>query len=196
MNELNIEKLKIVNFNEIPPEGLPEEIDKRPLLGQQAYMASRLALKISLEALGISDLSWNDLEIERHLFLKKHPEILVSLSHTQTFGAAYVALSSCFRSIGVDLELCGRKMKESTLKFFVNTDDEYSDTLKLWTQKEAAFKAISPLYQKQDLTLKMITIKGEKFFLKEDVCFKGQVSIQKMICDNEEFWIAKATLPH
>ncbi len=195
MNELKIEKLQMVNFKGIPPEGLPEEIYKRPLLGQQAYVASRLALKMSLETLGISDLSWDDLEIEDHHFLKKHPEILVSLSHTQTFGAAYVALSSCFRSVGVDLELCERKMKESTLKFFVNTDDEYSDTLKLWTQKEAAFKAISPLCKKADLTLKMIAIKGEEFFLKKDECFKGQVSIQKMICDNEEFWIAKATLP-
>ena len=86
-------------------------------------------------------------------------------------------------------------MKESTLKFFVNTDDEYSDSLKLWTQKEAAFKAISPIYQEKELTLKMITIKGEEFFLKNDPSLKGTVSVENRFCDNEEFWIAKAVLP-
>lgn len=198
MNSLHQEQLCFFHFKGQAPQDIPVEIQElfASQARQKSYYASRQALRNALNELGISVKTWSELEIENFHHLRMKPEILVTLSHTQNFAVAWVATQVQYKSVGVDLELCQRKMKSNTLKFFVNSDDEYSDPLKLWVQKEAAFKALSPLNPIQDLTLKMITIKDQHFSLKEKNAFAGTVSLEKIVCENEEFWLAKAFIPH
>lgn len=198
MNSLHLEQLHFFHFKGQAPQDIPQEIQElfTSFSKQETYYASRQALKNALEELGISVKSFAELEIENHHHLKKFPKFLVSLSHSRNFAVAFIASQNCYQSIGVDIELRQRKMQPNVLKFFINSDDEYLDPLELWVQKEAAFKAISPMIATPNLTLKMITIKKQSFSLSIKKEFTGTVSLEKIIYKNEEFLLAKAFLPY
>lgn len=197
MNFPKTEELVLYHLKSAPPEVIPQKIQmlfSHP--GRQAsYYATRKALKLALLKQGISVLDWEDLQINKHHHLEKYPDVLVSLSDTEKIGCAFIASEKLHRSIGVDIELCDRKMKDSVLKFFINADDKYSDPLQLWTQKEAAFKAISPFCHEQELNLKMIAVKDHTFVLKGSPDLTGTLSIEKVLFENKELWVTKAYLP-
>lgn len=130
------------------------------------HYTSRLALQGALKMVSERDfLEYNELEIINHQYLKEDQKILVSISHTNDFAVASVSDSSEFSSIGVDLELSTREIKEGIQKFYINEFDQIKNTLKLWCIKEAAFKAISPLYKgEKTLVLKDINIFNDGTF--------------------------------
>ena len=111
-----------------------------------------------------------ELEISNYYNLKQYPEIVASLSHSKNIGAALLAPIEKYPSVGIDIELKDRKITSGAEKYFFNEHDRVgSDPLLVWTKKEAAFKALSPLIYKfrwkKELLLKHIWIKGDKFGL-------------------------------
>lgn len=110
------------------------------------------------------------LEISNYYNLKLYPEIAASLSHTGNIGAALLAPIKKYPSVGIDIELKDRQVTKGARKYFFNEHDRPdSDPLEIWTKKEAAFKALSPVISKfrwkKVLLLKHIWIKGDKFGL-------------------------------
>lgn len=103
------------------------------------YFLSRTALS------KLTGLSITKQEIHKHLYLEQNPKLKVSLTHTKGAAAAIVTSNPDIASVGIDLENINRIVKAGHKKFFVNKLDEFHSLLHLWTQKEAAFKAISPL---------------------------------------------------
>lgn len=127
------------------------------------------SLKLALEAMLNLPVN-HPLEISNHYNLKDHPSIAVSLSHTQNIGAALLASIDKFPSVGVDIELRDRLITPGAQKYFLNeTDSVGKDFLMIWTQKEAAFKALSPVIGQFDfkevLLLKHIWLRGDSFGL-------------------------------
>lgn len=135
------------------------------------YYLSRKALCGALETLEII-MPPESVEIEAHLHIKNHPDILVSLSHTKEHAIGLATRQEdgvC--SVGVDLELRERKLTEGVEKFYYNDHDAIelqNDPLLLWSLKEAAFKALSPFahnFQDKVLVLKDIWINEGQFGL-------------------------------
>jgi 4'-phosphopantetheinyl transferase EntD len=85
----------------------------------------------------------------------RHPlakEILFSLSHTQDSAMAIALKTTEVKAIGLDIEHPDRIIKQAGLKFFSHPEDhQFEDNLKLWSIKEAAFKALSALVSIQNL---------------------------------------------
>ena len=161
-----IHKIKTLT-GPIPPEILEQFKGRERACG---FYTSRLALKTCLEEISPNTIwSWDNLAVKNNLHLENHPEILVSLSHTKTVGAAVVAKSENIRSVGIDIEFIDRKINPETCKYFINENDTHPDNLLLtWTLKEAAFKAISPIKNNSGdrmLLLKDIWIGKNKFGL-------------------------------
>jgi len=197
MQSLSKECLMVFRLKDSLSSQIPLEIQNKfsALARQKSYYASREALKMALKKMGISANTFTDLEIENHHHLVHYPDLLVSLSHTQHLGAAWVSKSDEQLSIGLDLELCQREVKKNTFKFFINSDDSSEDPLQLWVKKEAAFKAISSHLLIPDLTLKSIIIDKQNFHLNNNDKIKGIVTLKKMSDDDETFWLAQAFLP-
>ena len=135
------------------------------------YYTSRKALLWCLAQQGIP-AQIEHLDIVNHHHLANYPQILVSLAHTDCYGAAVIGQQHEYRSLGIDIELQSRLLKPETQKMFVNRDDDFDQLLPLWCQKEAAFKALSPLVPEMNLTkplvLKDIWICNERFGLIPD----------------------------
>lgn len=132
------------------------------------HYTSRLALLKTLEnETDILFKEYSDLAIENHHFMKISPSVKVSISHTNDFAMACSTNDAQIESIGVDLESCDRQLKEGIKKFYIIDSDEISNPLHLWCIKEAAFKAVSPLYKNEkQLVLKDICVlKNGTFYL-------------------------------
>ena len=111
-----------------------------------------------------------ELEISSYYNLKQYPQIVASLSHTRNIGAALLAKIEKYPSVGIDIELKNREVPMGAQKYFFNEHDRPdANALEVWTKKEAAFKALSPVISnyrwKKVLLLKHIWIKGDKFGL-------------------------------
>lgn len=162
---------------------LPTSVTKRYPSNKRAFehYTARLALLESLKSCQYLQFqSYCDLNIINHHHMEKAKDALVSLSHTSKFSMASVTKSCDIQSIGIDLESVDRKIKKGIEKFFLNEKDEISDTLHLWCIKEAAFKAISPLYKgEKQLVLKDIAIQANgRFVLLLDEPIQGYWKIQ------------------
>ena len=144
---------------------VPEEVSIRYPSSKRVrdHYTSRLAL---IKALKMPEVqSYSDIEILNHHHLVKFPELAVSVTHTNSLAGAVVADRSLIESIGVDLEAVDRDFKPGILKFFLRPEDEIEAPLQLWCIKEAAFKAISPLYKEEkQLVLKDIIVKSDGSF--------------------------------
>jgi 4'-phosphopantetheinyl transferase EntD len=68
--------------------------------------------------------------------------LILSLSHTKDAGAALVASKLVYRSLGIDLELQTRIVKDSIAQRIANENDLPLEKINLWCVKEAAFKAL------------------------------------------------------
>ncbi len=157
------------------------------------FFSSRWALS---ECLALMDItppdSLLDLEVIDHGHLKTRPELIVSLSHTEDYGAAALAYQNQHRAIGIDIENKSRNIKDATKKLFVNDRDDDASLLELWCKKEAAFKAIYPLYQgDKALVLKDIWIQDNRFGLCQDHQLEGVVKIKE---SDHNLFCAIATL--
>lgn len=139
------------------------------------YLTSRSALKEALEELTGNQWHEDQLKIKDYHRLIEQPEILVSLSHTSEYGAAVVSNDDKIIGLGIDIESKDRTFNPKIEKFFRNERDDQNEAsrlLELWTMKEAAFKAISPISlnftKKSPLVLKDIWVKGHAFGIDEN----------------------------
>ncbi len=141
----------IISLKQYQGEDLPTELiaNNSNIKVATNYFVSRFALKavlIQLDKL-FSDYQDSQLKIINHHHLINHPEILVSISHTNSFGAAIISTCANTESIGIDIEHIDRSITPNSYKFFLNNTDSqilYDDLLKAWTIKEAIFKAVYP----------------------------------------------------
>jgi len=121
-----------------------------------------------------------NLEVSEHHHLTRHPEILVSFAHTEDLALSFV-LSQYDQpevaSIGVDVELINREIPEILLQKYLRPEDVFSTPLCAWVQKEAAYKAIQPIY-KGCRDLRDIIIINDHFFLAEKPEIKGFYSFR------------------
>ena len=134
-----------------------------------------------------------DLDIHNHQYLKSDKFTLVSLSHTKDLACAATATRDEIQSIGIDIELTHRAVKPGIEKFYRNSSDQIRDNLLLWSLKEAAFKAISPLYKGEKvLVLKDIVIRDESSF----ICFEyeGLLNHKIININNGEYLVTIAAL--
>ncbi|RPJ78798.1 MAG: 4-phosphopantetheinyl transferase family protein [Alphaproteobacteria bacterium] len=161
-----------------------------------AYTNSRLALKKLLELKGhlVSDLK-NDLQLVNFQNLPKFPEYLISISHTKGAGASLLALKKDYLSLGIDIEWSDRHFKPEAQKFLRHIDDSTTENLlELWTMKEAAFKALSPLGFPGTLVLSKIIIQNGEFWTNEKKELRGKVETLKLSSGDRELQIAIARI--
>ncbi|MAE58760.1 MAG: hypothetical protein CME69_07765 [Halobacteriovorax sp.] len=180
--------LEFSTYCEVPDDFMP---DLKPY-----SRAARHALKKMLK-----EPEAHSINVVNHLHLKSDPNILVSLSHTKDMTMAAIGSSKDFKSIGVDIENSKRIVKPGIEKFFINAHDEIlanqkdSYYLKIWCAKEAIFKAVSPLYQKEDnkvLVLKDIILNKDKTF--NCFHFKGHYDLVLKDINQKTYLIAIAAL--
>lgn len=149
---------------------------------KDAFTNSREALALLLTKFGhqIGDLR-EDLALNNFQNLPKFPEYLTSLTHTKGAGAALLAEKSEYRSLGIDIEWSDRVMKKEADRFFRHPmDSVYPESLELWTMKEAAFKALSPLGHHGVLVLSKIIIQDGIFWTQENPEINGFVRVHKL----------------
>lgn len=161
-----------------------------------AYLNSRTSLQKLLLTQGfrVNDLKV-DLELINFQNLPKFPDYLVSLSHTKGAGAAVIALKNEYLSLGIDIEWNERIMKPGTEKFYRHPEDSlYENNLELWTMKEAAFKALSPLGYPGVLVLSKIIIQDGIFWTNEKKEIKGKVDSLKFLSNERLLQIAIASV--
>jgi phosphopantetheinyl transferase (holo-ACP synthase) len=166
----------------------------------QQFYQSRLAL---WDCLATEDCKWNhwyELEIDNHLHIKDAPHLLASLSHTKDVAAAVIGTANDqLLSVGIDLEWAERKLKPGMEKFFINEHDDIEkyQGLELWSLKEAAFKAISPLlvnWSYQRFVLNHIWIKGLEFGLIGNQQSIGCLHLKKEMHRDRQLIISLAEL--
>lgn len=152
-----------------------------------------LANLLKQESLEVNDLKV-DLELINYQNLKKFPDYVLSLSHTLGAGAAVLSKKSEIVSLGIDIEWSDRHLKDEAARFYRHPEDSshYSDKLELWTMKEAAFKALSPLGYPGVLVLSKIIIQDGVFFTRERPELSGIVSTYKKPIDHKNLWVAIA----
>ena len=107
-------------------------------------------------------------------YLESIPTMAISISHTKTLGVLILSERKNYESIGVDIEYEDRQFQPETTKFFINSSDENGDLLTIWTKKEAAFKACSPIIEECKL-LKDISVADGHFQLQSKKTPLGRV---------------------
>lgn len=163
---------------------------------KDAFTNSREALARLLinEGRQIQEIK-QDLELIDFQNLKNFPEYLTSISHTRGAGAAVLAKKENFYSLGIDIEWIDRVMKPEAQKFFRHPEDSlYENLLELWTMKEAAFKALSPLGFPGVLVLSKIVIQNGVFFTNEKPELKGQIESYQKEIDGRKLFVSIASI--
>ena len=161
-----------------------------------AFGNSRNALKNLLvkQNHNVADLR-ADLVLENYQHLTHYPDYLTSISHTKHAGAAVLALRNNFYSLGIDIEWSDRNLKVEAERFYRHSEDIYDvSELVLWTMKEAAFKALSPLGFPGVLVLSKIIIQNQKFWTNERPEIIGELKIEKLPHQSRELLIAIASV--
>lgn len=108
---------------------------------QKGFCFARQALRDCLSFLG-SNLTIAQLHLENYRSLRDFPELTLSISHTASWGAAVVASSKDYLSVGIDIEPTERVVKEAILKRVSHPLDSSLRPIEIWSLKEAAFKAL------------------------------------------------------
>jgi len=119
------------------------------------------------------------------------PHLSLSISHTKNIGIIALANRKDHDSIGIDIEKSDRAINPSTSKFFINSNDDQLNLLDLWTKKEAAFKAESPISPSCKL-LKDLSINDNQYFLKASKRHLGKVKTCLFNYEGDEFIISLA----
>lgn len=109
---------------------------------KKTFLLSREALKDSLMEAGL-EVSISRLMLKDYSGIRGNPEYTLSLSHTKDCGAAVVAPSCIFQSVGIDVEHAGRTVKKSIIERVGHPEDLATlRNIELWSLKEAVFKAL------------------------------------------------------
>jgi 4'-phosphopantetheinyl transferase EntD len=108
---------------------------------KSSFILSRKALQNCLKEHGIN-ADIHQLSIENHSKLIHFSRFCLSLAHTKSCGAALIADSKIFKSVGIDIELTERKVSEAVKERISHPEDANLKNIELWCLKEAAFKAI------------------------------------------------------
>lgn len=125
---------------------------------QASFLAARKALQKLVPYTKLEELHLNEFH-----FLQAYPEKIFSLAHTQDHAMAVMVDKSNYRSVGADMEFADRALQAGSDRHFLNSLDDQSLTkLELWCAKEACFKAISFLYDK-NFVLKDLWLKNNSF---------------------------------
>jgi phosphopantetheinyl transferase (holo-ACP synthase) len=147
---------------------------------ENGFINSRTALKTLLmqEGLEVVNLK-KDLELANFRELPRYPLFYTSLSHTKDLGAAVLVQKSAVKGIGIDIEWEKREIKPGAEKFFVHSGDQHQLTqIELWTAKEAAFKALSPMGSYPGvLVLSKIIIKENTFYTEAEPRLVGEFTV-------------------
>lgn len=159
---------------------------------ESGFINSRTALKALLikEGYEVKDLK-SDLLLLNYRELPKYSPFFTSLSHTKEIGAAILVLKSEVAGIGIDIEWADRELKPGTEKFYVNKQDQHQlSPIELWTAKEAAFKALSPLGTfPGTLVLSKIIIKETQFFTEEEPHLIGNFTVCHYVANNQRLLV-------
>lgn len=162
------------------------------------FTNSRTALAKLLNNKGhtVSDLR-QDLILSNYQIMPLFPDYITSLSHTKGAGAAILAQKADYQSIGVDIEWCDRVFKPEIQIFFKNDNDRTTkDLLELWTKKEAAFKALSPLGFPGVLVLSKIIIQDDQFWTAEQPHIRGALKTLRLPILDRELYFSIAGIEH
>jgi 4'-phosphopantetheinyl transferase EntD len=108
---------------------------------EKTYLFAREALRLALLELNI-EASPKDLSVKNFHSLLRWPELTISLSHSQSMGAAIVAKKSQSKSIGIDIEPVDREIKPSIAERIKNPLDIETLGLEAWCLKEAIYKCL------------------------------------------------------
>lgn len=169
-----------------------------PSRGRDFYL-SRSALKECLIELSpdFNEIELDELTIENHQHLLNHPQIAVSLSHTKDYAAAVISDDPRVISVGIDLELTTRPIKEGITKYFEHSFDSAYSPLELWVIKEACFKAACPLFQKGKsaaMVLKDLWVNQTEFGVFDQKEPVGRIVLNYIDLFDEKFLVATAII--
>lgn len=131
---------------------------------KQAFLLSRMALQKCLSENGFY-LTPLQLELASFSEIKTFPKFTVSLSHTDSIGAALVCNKTDFKSVGIDIEKEHRVVKPEIVEQMSHPDDVRLRNIELWSLKESTYKALmnSGLLSKS-VDFRTIEIKDQKWF--------------------------------
>lgn len=171
---------------------------------QLGHIASRKALLECLYEWG-EMATIEQLQVTNYQYLTQFPQYVCSLSHSFHCGAAVLAKSKQFQSIGVDLEPIHRPVASYAQKYFSSPSDKRLayNLIQWWCLKEACFKAIYPISALWSphcpkLLLSNIWIapgnEGLQFGV-EGGASVGHCEVQTVTIDQDFFYQAVAAIP-
>ena len=108
---------------------------------KKGFILSREALRLALNEIGEDPLI-SDLVVSEYRNLNKYPNLLCSLSHSKTAGAAVIGSRLDYKAIGIDIEQEERVVKQSIIERISHQNDLILRNIELWCLKEAAFKCL------------------------------------------------------
>ena len=108
----------------------------------QGFYSSRNALLECLRGFQ-PKASFKDLHLKDYKELESFPDYVLSLSHSPLAGAAVLAPKSEFDSVGIDIEIRDRLVKESILARVTTNEDFTLPGIQTWCLKEAIYKCVS-----------------------------------------------------
>ena len=108
---------------------------------KKSFLLSRIALQNCLKEQGLC-LNPSELVLNNHHEITCAKQFTLSLSHSKNIGAALVADRVSYRSVGIDVELKERIVKDSVCEKIANPKDCALRNIDLWCLKEAAFKTL------------------------------------------------------
>lgn len=126
------------SWNELIKKHLGDTVHPNRRMG---FIRSREALMQCFAEAG-HHLTIDQLEVESFSQLKNIREFKISLAHNPQWGAALIADSSQYLSIGIDIEERNREVKNTILERIGHPDDLKISPILNWAIKEAAFKAL------------------------------------------------------
>lgn len=107
----------------------------------KGFCLARAALLEAMQECGV-ELEISDLELDQFDCLKGHGDFTLSLTHTNSWGAALLAPKKKYVSVGIDLEPKERIVKPFVLERISHPQDMVMEPIQRWVLKEAVFKTL------------------------------------------------------
>lgn len=109
---------------------------------EESFLLGREALRLALCELG-KDTDLKKIKLKAYDGLQGHPELTLSLSHTEKCGVAALANRSAYISLGVDVEREEREVRDEIVRKLSHPEDLSLRNIEIWILKEAIFKCLS-----------------------------------------------------
>ncbi len=137
------------------------------------WASGRVALSLALKDLGL-EINLLQAKFLDHQSILELPKWKFSLSHTDSFAAAWLLPKSPHAGMGLDIEDNDRVVPYGVSERMKNAGDSAAlSPLELWCIKEAAYKTLLPELQ-ESLWLKSIVVKERTFTIDGWEQFKGE----------------------